>query len=326
MITNMTAHSMCCRLSREPAQVRQAREQARKALVRWGLGEHADLAELIVSELATNAIRHGAGAVRVCVSFARAELCVDVHDDAAGRPARQQATADAESGRGLALLDGLIGLHGGRRGVAHDRAGPGKTAYVVIGLATDPAGDRATGASTACAHPARRLDAGQLSRQPPPAAPPCPARRRAMCRPAPRRPAADAPGREATRVIAGHPGQGWCLLCNGVVAVEDTGRCSPTAPSSSPTAQPAGDTRRMACRRMTRPRGAPVPHGRAREAGPPWAQVTARSGAVPPIPSQPARFGATARPGPGEADQRDLPAGGRRRAVSRGRRHGSDRG
>jgi anti-sigma regulatory factor (Ser/Thr protein kinase) len=140
MIMDMAAHSMCCRLSRESAQVRHAREQARKALVRWGLGEHADLAELIVSELATNAIRHGEGVVHVCVSFARGDLRVEVHDDAPGRrPVRKQAAAEDESGRGLALLDGLIGLHGGSRGVAHDGTGRRKTVYVMICLAADPA-------------------------------------------------------------------------------------------------------------------------------------------------------------------------------------------
>jgi signal transduction histidine kinase len=134
MSTNMTAYSMCCRLSREPAQVGCAREQARAAVARWGLREHADLAELIVSELATNAIRYGHGMIYVCVSYARGHLRVDVHDGAAGRPARRQATPDDESGRGLALLDGLIELHGGRRGVATDITGRGKTVYVTIRL------------------------------------------------------------------------------------------------------------------------------------------------------------------------------------------------
>ena len=140
MITDTAAHSMCCRLSREAVQVRRAREQARKALVDWGLGEHADLVELIVSELATNAIRHGEGVVHVCVSFARGDLRVEVHDDAPGRrPVRKQAAGEDESGRGLALLDGLIGLHGGSRGVAHDSTGRRKTVYVMICLAADPA-------------------------------------------------------------------------------------------------------------------------------------------------------------------------------------------
>jgi anti-sigma regulatory factor (Ser/Thr protein kinase) len=140
MITDTAAQSMCCRLSRDPAQVGRARKQAREALLRWGLAGHADLAELIVSELATNAIRHGDGVVHVCVSFARCDLRVEVHDDAAGRwPVRRQAAAEDESGRGLALLDGLIGLHGGCRGVTHDGTGRRKTVYVMICLANAPA-------------------------------------------------------------------------------------------------------------------------------------------------------------------------------------------
>jgi len=40
------------------------------------------------------------------------------------------------------LVDGLIGLHGGERGVISDPAGPGKTVYVVLSLAATPAGAR----------------------------------------------------------------------------------------------------------------------------------------------------------------------------------------
>ena len=141
-LTDTREHSMSCRLINEPVQVRHAREQARKALFGWGLGEHAELAELIVSELATNAIRHGDGVVQVRVSYACGDLRVEVHDDGAGRPVRRQATAEDESGRGLALLDGLIGLYGGKRGVANDGAGHGKTVYVVVCLTAGPAGAR----------------------------------------------------------------------------------------------------------------------------------------------------------------------------------------
>lgn len=133
---------MSCRLSHEPVQVRHARKQARKALIGWGLGEHAELAELIVSELATNAIRHGDGRIQVRMSYDCGDLWVEVHDDGAGRPVRRRAAADDESGRGLALLDGFIGMYGGRRGIANDGAGHGKTVYVVICLAAGPAGVR----------------------------------------------------------------------------------------------------------------------------------------------------------------------------------------
>jgi Family of unknown function (DUF5999) len=48
-----------------------------------------------------------------------------------------------------------------------------------------------------------------------------------MCQHAPPCPATDAPDREAARVIACHPEQGWNLLCNGVVVFEDTGALLP---------------------------------------------------------------------------------------------------
>jgi hypothetical protein len=40
-------------------------------------------------------------------------------------------------------------------------------------------------------------------------------------------PAADAPDCEAAHVVAGHPEQGWSLLCNGVVVFDDTGELLP---------------------------------------------------------------------------------------------------
>ncbi len=40
-------------------------------------------------------------------------------------------------------------------------------------------------------------------------------------------PTADAPDHDAARVVSTHPEQGWSLLCNGVVAFEDTGELLP---------------------------------------------------------------------------------------------------
>lgn len=134
-LTVTRVQPVCCVLSRDLTEVGRAREEARKALFGWGLGEHADLAELITSELVTNAIRHGEGPVQLRISHYSGHLRVAVHDQGAARPARRQVTADEESGRGLALLDGLIGLHGGQQGTISDRAGHGKTVYVAIGLA-----------------------------------------------------------------------------------------------------------------------------------------------------------------------------------------------
>jgi signal transduction histidine kinase len=118
---------------REPVHG-HARERARKALSGWGLGR-ARPARRDHRELVTNAIRDGDGPVDVCMSYDSGGL--GVHDEGATRPAKRPVTAGDESGRGLALLDGLIGLHGGTRGVTNDNAGDGKTAYVVEDLADD---------------------------------------------------------------------------------------------------------------------------------------------------------------------------------------------
>jgi uncharacterized protein DUF5999 len=40
-------------------------------------------------------------------------------------------------------------------------------------------------------------------------------------------PPADRPGRNAARTIACHPGQGWSLLCNGIIVFDDTGEILP---------------------------------------------------------------------------------------------------
>lgn len=48
-----------------------------------------------------------------------------------------------------------------------------------------------------------------------------------MCPHQPSCPPPNGPDREAARVIAEHPEQGWSLLCNGVVLFDDTGELLP---------------------------------------------------------------------------------------------------
>ena len=59
-----------------------------------------------------------------------------------------------------------------------------------------------------------------------------------MCQHQPPCPPADASDREAAHVAASHPGQGWSLLCNGVVMFEDTGAMLPMAGASRRTGRP----------------------------------------------------------------------------------------
>jgi anti-sigma regulatory factor (Ser/Thr protein kinase) len=101
-----------------PTAAGSARVHVRVTLASWGLDDIKDVAELVVSELVANAIRAstapgGAPAYRhgrmltlqVGVFSDRQTLRIEVFDQAPGRPVMRQATADMETGRGLALVD-----------------------------------------------------------------------------------------------------------------------------------------------------------------------------------------------------------------------------
>ena len=125
--------SVTYRLRRHPSEISRARERARKALTDWGLADHTDLAELIVSELATNALRHGAAPITVSLAYTQeGDLWLEVHDHGQRRPILQKATADDEQGRGLPLLAALTDLHDGAWGMAEVPGVPGKTVYAVL--------------------------------------------------------------------------------------------------------------------------------------------------------------------------------------------------
>jgi anti-sigma regulatory factor (Ser/Thr protein kinase) len=117
---------------KDPVHARDARRRARVLLTAWGLGQQASLGELVVSELLANAICHGEAPVWLGLSAGDGVLRVEVHDGGAGRPVRRHPGEGDECGRGLELLDALIEVHGGERGVTSDPDGPGKTVYVVL--------------------------------------------------------------------------------------------------------------------------------------------------------------------------------------------------
>jgi Family of unknown function (DUF5999) len=48
-----------------------------------------------------------------------------------------------------------------------------------------------------------------------------------MCLHQPQCPSADRPDRDAARIVAFHPEQGWSLLCNGVILFDDMGEILP---------------------------------------------------------------------------------------------------
>jgi hypothetical protein len=90
----------------DPCEVSRARGLTRRQLSLWGLDRLAGTAELLVSELVTNAIQ--AASYEVELRLMRVgKLLVEVSDDNHNLPQLQRADADHVQGRGLALVSHL---------------------------------------------------------------------------------------------------------------------------------------------------------------------------------------------------------------------------
>lgn len=62
-----------------------------------------------------------------------------------------------------------------------------------------------------------------------------------MCQHKPSCPPWNAVDRQAARVVAAHPEQGWSLLCNGVVLFDDNGELLPDRRAVLPSPQARRD-------------------------------------------------------------------------------------
>ncbi|MBN0045228.1 SpoIIE family protein phosphatase [Streptomyces actuosus] len=101
-------------LPREPRSVGRARESARAQLLSWELEPLVDTAELLVSELVTNALRYGEGEIRLRLLLDRTLVC-EVWDSGLVQPRRRRARDTDEGGRGLQLVGLLSAAWGSRR-------------------------------------------------------------------------------------------------------------------------------------------------------------------------------------------------------------------
>ncbi|MHA4815230.1 SpoIIE family protein phosphatase [Streptomyces aculeolatus] len=109
-------------LPAEPRSVALAREHARTQLAAWQLEPLIDTTELLVSELVTNALRHGEGGrsgggepeIRLRLLLGRTLVC-EVWDSNLVQPRRRRARDTDEGGRGLQLVSMLSKNWGSRR-------------------------------------------------------------------------------------------------------------------------------------------------------------------------------------------------------------------
>ncbi|WP_233580522.1 SpoIIE family protein phosphatase [Streptomyces triticirhizae] len=97
--------------------VREARALVVATLRGWGLEGLAEQAELLVSEVVTNAVRHARGPVELRV-VRGSTLLVEVTDPVLDPPRERTATPEDEGGRGLSMVSREARRWGTRRGPA----------------------------------------------------------------------------------------------------------------------------------------------------------------------------------------------------------------
>ena len=119
--------------------VASARRATEQALDRWGVAttgaqseDFAFEAALVVSELVTNAVRHGRPPVRLALRRQDDLLVIEVSDGALQRPRPRRAEYEAHTGRGLQLVASVTEDWGQRP------IGAGKAVWAVLRLPPEP--------------------------------------------------------------------------------------------------------------------------------------------------------------------------------------------
>lgn len=85
----------------------RVRRIIRARLRYWGRPDLTDSAELLATELVTNALKHGCGDVGVRMYSTADRLWIEVRDGSHVSPVPRNVTSDDEDGRGLLLVNAL---------------------------------------------------------------------------------------------------------------------------------------------------------------------------------------------------------------------------
>ncbi len=102
------------KLAAELTSARRARMLVRRRLRRWALSELIPTAELLASELVTNAVRYAQGPIALRLVREGGLVC-EVLDDSAALPRLRHAGDEDERGRGLQVVSQLAQHWGARR-------------------------------------------------------------------------------------------------------------------------------------------------------------------------------------------------------------------
>jgi hypothetical protein len=113
-----------------PNAPRAVRRMVRRTLQDWGLSACSDVAELLASELTTNAVRYASRPVEFRLMRTEVLLC-EVKDDDHRLPVLRSASEDDEIGRGLGLVASLSQRWGA------NRTSEGKVVWFELALPRD---------------------------------------------------------------------------------------------------------------------------------------------------------------------------------------------
>ncbi|MER6942976.1 ATP-binding protein [Nonomuraea sp. NPDC000554] len=117
----------------KPVSIPRARRLTRAQLEAWGFDGQSEVAELLVTELTTNAMRHTRTTFRLSLSVEDGLLRCEVEDADPRLPFVRTARLDDERGRGLHLVDMLACCWGA------EPAGPGKIVWFELPALVLPA-------------------------------------------------------------------------------------------------------------------------------------------------------------------------------------------
>ena len=94
-------------LPADPRTPKLARQFVSDTLHSWSLDDVADVAELLTSEVVTNALLHTGAPVRLVISLTDNTVRIEAHDESPAEPVKRPHNPDANCGRGMAILDAL---------------------------------------------------------------------------------------------------------------------------------------------------------------------------------------------------------------------------
>jgi anti-sigma regulatory factor (Ser/Thr protein kinase) len=110
------ANTSWASLPASPSAAREARRLVARQCGQWAAGRNKpdllDTAQLLTSELVTNAVIHGRSHVRLGITVSANGLRIAVADDNSRHPTPQPADPDALDGRGLQIVERLASSWG----------------------------------------------------------------------------------------------------------------------------------------------------------------------------------------------------------------------